>query len=344
MADKLKSLIKVKGVLLADGATGTNFFNMGLLSGDAPELWNDEAPEKVKALHQSFVDAGSDIILTNTFGGNRHRLKLHDAQDRSRELNRMAAELAREVADAAPKTVLVAGSVGPTGELFEPLGALTHEDAVASFTEQMEGLKEGGADVLWIETMSAREEINAAVEAAIAVGMEYIFTASFDTAGRTMMGIAPSELGVLANSQSSPPTAVGANCGVGATDLLFSVLDMTDHGPTAEGGNIAVIAKANCGVPRVSGDKVVYSGTPELMAKYAQLAIDAGAKIIGGCCGTSPEHLVAMRAAIDAHTKGKRPALEEVVAATGELVNQIAAAKEADSSGGRSGRRRGRRR
>ena len=126
--------------------------------------------------------------------------------------------------------------------------------------------------------------------------------------------------------------------------MLFSVLDMTDHGPTAEGGNIAVIAKANCGVPRASGDTVVYSGTPELMAKYAQLAIDAGAKIIGGCCGTSPEHLVAMRAAIDNHTKGKRPALEEVVAATGELVNQIAAAKEDESSGGRSGRRRGRRR
>ncbi|MEP1208669.1 MAG: betaine--homocysteine S-methyltransferase [Rhizobiaceae bacterium] len=344
MAGKLKSLIEEKGVLLADGATGTNFFNMGLLSGDAPELWNEDAPEKVKALHQSFVDAGSDIILTNTFGGNRHRLKLHDAQDRSRELNFKAAKLAHEVADSADKTVLVAGSVGPTGELFEPLGELTHDAAVASFTEQMEGLKEGGADVLWIETMSAREEILAAAEAANAVGLEYIFTASFDTAGRTMMGIAPSELGALANEMPSPPTAVGANCGVGATDLLFSVLDMTENGPTAEGGNIAVIAKANCGVPRVSGDEVVYTGTPELMGKYARLAIDAGAKIIGGCCGTSADHLVAMRSAIDAHTKGQRPALDSVVAATGELVNQIAAARSADEQTARSGRRRGRRR
>ena len=343
MTEKLKSLIAEKGVLLADGATGTNFFNMGLVSGDAPELWNDEAPEKVKLLHQGFVDAGSDIILTNTFGGNAHRLKLHNAQDRVRELNRKAAILAREVADSADKTVLVAGSVGPTGELFEPLGELTHDAAVAAFTEQMLGLQEGGADVLWIETMSAREEILAAAEAANAVGIEYIFTASFDTAGRTMMGIAPSELGKLADDMPSPPTAVGANCGVGASDLLFSVLDMTESGPTAEGGHIAVIAKANCGIPQVSGDQVIYTGTPDLMGEYAKLAIDAGAKIIGGCCGTSADHLVSMRAAIDEHTKGSRPSHKSVVAATGELVNQIAE-RTSVPDGARAGRRRGRRR
>ncbi len=341
MTGKLKTLLAQKGTLLADGATGTNFFNMGLISGDAPELWNEEQPEKVKALHQGFVDAGADIILTNTFGGNRHRLKLHNAQDRSRELNRMAAELAREVCDQADKTVLVAGSVGPTGELFEPLGELTHEAAVQSFKEQMIGLKEGGADVLWIETMSAREEIQAAAEAASAVGLEYIFTASFDTAGRTMMGIAPSELGAIAGELPSPPTAVGANCGVGATDLLMSVLEMTENGVTADGGQIAVIAKANCGVPRVSGDQVIYTGTPELMGEYAKLAMDAGAKIIGGCCGTSAHHLAAMRTAIDAHTKGARPNLETVVDATGELVNKIAA-PQADNE--RGGRRRSRRR
>ncbi|MDD9911105.1 MAG: betaine--homocysteine S-methyltransferase, partial [Ahrensia sp.] len=281
-------------VLLADGATGTNFFNMGLISGDAPELWNDEEPQKVAALHQSFVDAGSDIILTNTFGGNANRLKLHSAQDRVGELNRKAAQIARSVADSVDRPVLVAGSVGPTGDLFVPLGDLTHENAVAAFREQMEGLKEGGADVLWIETMSAREEIAAAAEAAIATGMEYIFTASFDTAGRTMMGIAPAELSGLAQGFEQPPVAVGANCGVGATDLLFSVLDMT-----AQGGHIAIIAKANCGVPKVKGDEVVYTGTPELMANYTKLAIDSGARIIGGCCGTSPDHLVAMRRAID---------------------------------------------
>ncbi len=344
MTGKLQALIEEKGVLLADGATGTNFFNMGLISGDAPELWNEESPEKVKSLHQSFVDAGSDIILTNTFGGNRHRLKLHDAQDRSRELNEKAARLAREVADTVDKTVLVAGSVGPTGELFEPLGELTHKDAVASFAEQMHGLKDGGADVLWIETMSASEEIKAAAEAASQVGLEYIFTASFDTAGRTMMGITPSELSTLANDLPSSPTAVGANCGVGATDLLFSILDMTQNGSTADGGNIAVIAKANCGVPRVSGDQVIYTGTPELMANYVQLAIDAGAKIIGGCCGTSAEHLEAMRVAIDTHEKSGRPTLDAVVAATGALVNPISQAGSSDADKSRGGRRRGRRR
>ncbi len=343
MPARLSDRLANGSVLLADGATGTNFFNMGLLSGDAPELWNEEAPQKVAALHRSFVEAGADIILTNTFGGNRNRLRLHNAQERVHELNRKAAEIARKVVDESGRDVLVAGSVGPTGDLFTPLGELTHDDAVDAFHEQMEGLKEGGADVIWIETMSAREEIAAAVEAAIDTDMEYIFTASFDTAGRTMMGVAPSELGTIASDFPKQPVAVGANCGVGATDLLFSVLDMTTDGATADGGHIAVIAKANCGVPKVQGDQVVYTGTPELMGNYAQLAIDAGARIIGGCCGTSAEHLAAMRKAIDAHTKGTRPSLDQVVATTGALVNQIAEAKSEDAGEPR-GRRRGRRR
>ena len=344
MTGPLSALLKEKGVLLADGATGTNLFNMGLVSGDAPELWNEDDPAKIVALHQSFVDSGSDIILTNTFGGNRNRLKLHDAQDRVYELNVKAAKIARSVADKADKTVLVAGSVGPTGDLFVPLGELTHEDAVFAFKEQMEGLKDGGADVLWIETMSAKEEIEAAAEAARAVGLEYIFTASFDTAGRTMMGIAPSQLGEFATSMSPSPVAVGANCGVGASDLLFSIIDLTETGPCAHGGNIAVIAKANCGVPQVKGDEVVYSGTPELMGKYAKLAIDAGATIIGGCCGTAPDHLKAMRAAIDEHTKSARPTLENIVSQTGVLVNQIAEQSAGGESSGGGRRRRGRQR
>ncbi|MEM9732021.1 MAG: betaine--homocysteine S-methyltransferase [Pseudomonadota bacterium] len=336
----LSDLLAQKQVLLADGATGTNFFNMGLVSGDAPELWNEEEPEKVKTLHRGFVEAGADIILTNTFGCNRNRLKLHDAQDRATELSAMAARLAKEVANEVDRPVLVAGSVGPTGELFEPLGELTHEDAVQSFREQMQGLKEGGADVFWIETMSAREEIKAAAEAAAEVGLEYIFTASFDTAGRTMMGIAPSEMGTIAHELDPKPVAVGANCGVGATDLLYSVLDMTADGPTKDGGHIAVIAKANCGVPRVSGDEVIYTGTPELMGDYARLAMDAGARIIGGCCGTANEHLAAMRKAIDAHTKATRPTHEQIVERTGELVNPIATAPSPEPDDSPRGRRR----
>ncbi|HEV7417493.1 MAG TPA: homocysteine S-methyltransferase family protein, partial [Tianweitania sediminis] len=158
MATPLEALLAEKGVLLADGATGTNLFNMGLASGEAPELWNEDQPEKIAALHQGFVDAGADIILTNSFGGTRHRLKLHHAQDRVHELNEKAARIARGVADKAGRKVIVAGSVGPTGELLEPLGALTYDQAVEAFVEQMEGLKAGGVDVAWIETMSAPAE------------------------------------------------------------------------------------------------------------------------------------------------------------------------------------------
>ena len=171
IANPLSALIAEKGVLLADGATGTNLFAMGLEAGEAPELWNEDQPEKIVKLHQDFVDAGSDIILTNSFGGTRHRLKLHNAQNRVFDLNKKAAEIARSVADGCGRRVIVAGSVGPTGELLAPLGALSYEDAVAAFVEQIDGLKAGGAEIAWIETMSAPEEIRAAVEAAVQCGM-----------------------------------------------------------------------------------------------------------------------------------------------------------------------------
>lgn len=333
--DPLSRLIAQKGILLADGATGTTLFDMGLTSGDAPELWNADKPDNILKLHQGFVDAGSDIILTNSFGGTRHRLKLHNAQDRVHELNRLAAEIARKVADAAPRTVIVAGSVGPTGELLEPLGTLTYAEAVKAFVEQMEGLKDGGADVLWIETMSAVDEIRAAAEAAARVGMPYVFTASFDTAGKTMMGLAPGDIHHVPDGLAQRPLAVGANCGVGASDLLSSVLDMTAADPNAK-----VVAKANCGIPVIKGEKVEYSGSPELMADYARLAIDAGATIIGGCCGTSCEHLEAMRTAIDDHSKTHRPSVEEVVARIGPMINATSAANDSQPKRERKGRRR----
>ena len=191
MTDKLAILLAKKGALLADGATGTTLFDMKLEAGEAPELWNFTQPEKIETLHQGFVDSGSDIILTNSFGGTCHRLKLHHADDKVFEINKKAAEIACKVAATADREVIVAGSVGPTGELLVPLGTLTYEVAVESFKEQMEGLIAGGVDVLWIETMSSPEEINAAAEAANAVNMPYVVTASFDTAGRTMMGLAP---------------------------------------------------------------------------------------------------------------------------------------------------------
>ena len=169
MRTTLARLLETRPVLLADGATGTNYFAAGLSSGEPPEFWSVDRPDLVVELHQKFVDAGADIILTNTFGCNRERLQLHKAEARVYELAKAAAMLARRVADAASRPVVVAGSVGPTGELFEPMGALTHETAVASFTEEMQGLRDGGADVAWIETMSSTEEVNAAAAAAIAV-------------------------------------------------------------------------------------------------------------------------------------------------------------------------------
>lgn len=335
MHNPIDALIAEKGVLLADGATGTNLFAMGLEAGEAPELWNESAPEKVTALHQGFVDAGADIILTNSFGGTRHRLKLHGAQDRVHALNKRAAEIAGAVAGKAGRKVIVAGSVGPTGELLVPLGALTYEDAVEAFAEQIEGLKAGGAEVAWIETMSAPGEIRAAAEAAIRVGLPYTYTGSFDTAGRTMMGLLPKDIHGVVDGLSETAVGVGANCGVGASDILASLLDMSAERPDA-----TIIVKGNCGIPEFRGAEIHYSGTPELMSDYVRLAIDGGAKIVGGCCGTSFEHLAAMRKALDGHVKAARPTLETIVGRIGPMRNKPA---NADAGGeGRRERRRAR--
>ena len=318
MRSSLTDLLAAGRVLLADGATGTNYFELGLESGEPPEVWNVDRPERVAGLHQRFVAAGADIILTNTFGCNRNRLGLHRAEDRVFELAKAAATIAREVADAADRPVVVAGSVGPTGELFAPLGGLTHDAAVAAFREQIDGLVAGGADVAWIETMSAAEELRAAATAAIEVGIAYTATCSFDTAGRTMMGLLPDHLGDVFGDLPVAPVAYGANCGVGAPDILASLLEMTAVDPAA-----TAICKGNCGVPRFEGTEIVYSGTPELMGRYAALAVAAGARIVGGCCGTTPDHLAVMRAAIDAPTRGERPTLESIVAEVGPLTNRL---------------------
>ncbi|MGG5819971.1 betaine--homocysteine S-methyltransferase [Falsiroseomonas sp. HW251] len=301
-------------VLLADGATGTNLFAMGLANGEAPELWLDSHPDRIAALHRAFVEAGADIILTNSFGGNARRLALHGLQHRTRELNRRAAEIAREVADAAGRPVVVAGSVGPTGDLLAPLGPLTEGEATEVFAEQIAGLCEGGADVAWIETMSAPEEMRAAAAAAAQARLPWTLTASFDTAGRTMMGLMPDAFASFAATLPTQPLAIGANCGVGAADLVVSVLGIAGDEPA-----VPVIAKANAGIPVVLGDSVIYSGTPEIMEVYAHLAMDAGARIVGGCCGTTPAHLAAMRRALDAHATGPRPAIAAIIEALGPL-------------------------
>ena len=314
MTDRLTTLLETRDWLLLDGATGTNLFAMGLEAGDAPELWNFQHPDRVRALHRGFVDAGSDLILTNSFGGSAYRLKLHDAQDRVGEINRRAAELAREVADAAGRPVIVAGSVGPSGELLEPVGALSHADAVAAFEEQGQALMDGGADVLWAETISSEEEMAAIAEAASRIGAPLCATLSFDSAGRTMMGVTSSGYAGMQDRLATRPMAFGANCGTGAPDLLRTVLGLTEAAPDA-----IVIAKANAGIPKYVEGRIEYDGTPELMADYARLARDAGARLIGGCCGTQGAHLVAMRAALESHVPGERPSLEAIRSRIGEF-------------------------
>lgn len=312
MTNALSKLLSTNDWLLADGATGTTLFNMGLQSGDAPELWNTDEPGKITALYQGAVDAGSDLFLTNTFGGNASRLKLHGAQKRVRELNRVAAELGRNVADKTNRPIVVAGSVGPTGEIMEPIGALSHAEAVEMFHEQADALKEGGADVLWVETISAPEEFKAAAEAFALADMPWCGTMSFDTAGRTMMGVTSADLVTLVDSLPNKPLGFGANCGVGASDLLRTVL-----GFAAQGTETPIISKGNAGIPKYVDGHIHYDGTPELMAEYAVLARDCGARIIGGCCGTTAEHLRHMRTALEERPTSERPSLDAITSALG---------------------------
>ena len=336
MTNVLTKLLNSRDWLLADGATGTNLFNMGLEAGEPPEFWNVDKPDNIRKLYKGAVDAGSDIFLTNTFGGNASRLKLHKAQGRVMELNRIGAEIAREVADASGRDIVVAGSVGPTGDIFVPMGTLTHAAAVEMFHEQAEGLKAGGADVLWVETISAPEEYRAAAEAAKLAGMPWCGTMSFDTAGRTMMGTTSAGMAELVGKLDYPPLAFGANCGVGASDLLRTML-----GFAAAGSEIPLIAKGNAGIPKYHDGHIHYDGTPALMAEYAVLARDAGVRIIGGCCGTMPEHLVAMRAALETRPKGPRPTLESIAQALGGFSS--ASDGTGDTGGSPQRERRGRR-
>lgn len=310
----LEALLSERSYLLADGATGTNYFNMGLVSGDAPELWNLDYPDRVKKLHKDFVDAGADIILTNSFGGSSYRLKLHNAQHRVHEINVAAARNAREIADDAGRSVIVAGSIGPTGEIFEPVGDLRQEDGKTAFAEQAKALKEGGADVLWLETLSSREEFEAAVAGASDAGLPIVSTLSFDTNGSTMMGITPLNLADMVEAVDPNPAAYGTNCGVGPAEVVAAINEIRVKKP----GRV-LVAKANCGVPEFKDGAVRYDGTPDLMAQYACMARDAGAKIIGGCCGTTPNHLARMSSALMETPVGKPPELEEIVARLGEV-------------------------
>ncbi|MEP6886534.1 MAG: betaine--homocysteine S-methyltransferase [Gammaproteobacteria bacterium] len=313
MSDRLTSLLSERPWLLADGATGSNLFDRGLQSGDAPELWNIQYPERVADLQRAFVEAGADIILTNTFGGTRHRLKLHKSENRVAELNEAAARLSRGEADRAAKAVLVAGSMGPTGEILAPLGPLSADGAREAFAEQAAALAHGGVDLLWIETMSSVEETEAAVAGARTTGLPVVATLSFDTNGRTMMGITPSELAGL--HRRNHLAACGSNCGTGPAELVACMVNLA----TASEPEAILVAKANCGIPQFVDGAIRFNGTPEMMAEYACLSFDAGARIIGGCCGTTPDHLRVMRLALESHVRGPKPDLATIEARLGAI-------------------------
>ena len=303
MHDPLRSLLDHKPCLIADGGMGTSLFAAGLETGGSPELWNVDHPDRVEAIHRGFIEAGADIILTNSFGGSRYRLKLHRLDHRVDELNQAATRVARAAAAAAGRPVIVAGDMGPTGELFVPLGTLTHALGVDAFTEQAQALAEGGAEILWIETMSSREEVEAAALGAGATGLPIVCTLTFDTAGRTMMGMTPEDAAEFCQGLDVVPVAFGANCGNGPAELVNA---MTRLARVAH-RDAVLVAKSNCGIPEYVEGQVRYNGTPEIMARYARMARDAGARIIGGCCGSTPEHLRAMTAALADYTPGEAP-------------------------------------
>ena len=286
--DRLTEVLQSRRAVLGDGAMGTMLQLAGLVEG-APERWNVERPDVVSAIHRAYVEAGSDFISTNTFGGTRNRLQLDGLADRVAELNEAGARLAREAAGDR----LVAGSMGPTGELMEPLGLLTPHGARESFAEQARGLKAGGVDFALVETMSALEEVHAAVAGARDAGLPVAVTMSFDTNFHTMMGIKPAQ--AVSTLAGWGVGVIGANCGNGPAEIERIMTEMSKARP--EG--IFLMAKSNAGMPRWKDDRITYGGTPEVMADYARKMLALGVNVIGGCCGSAPEHVAAMRAALD---------------------------------------------
>jgi methionine synthase I (cobalamin-dependent) len=291
---KWRALLDEGGPILADGAMGTMLFASGLQFGDPPEAWNVSHPEVVRRIHRGYLDAGSRIVMTNTFGGNRLRLRLHGLDTRASELNRTAAILLRAEVDAAGGRALVAGDIGPSGEIMAPLGTLDEDEATDVFAEQAAALIAGGVDLIWIETMSHLSEITAAIRGARRVSptIPIIATMTFDTRGHTMMGVSP-EAAAHALLDAGAD-AVGGNCGNGPDELLPVIEKMRAVEPDA-----VLVAKSNAGMPELVDLRAVYRADPATMAEAGVGFRSAGARIIGACCGSTPAHLAAMADALE---------------------------------------------
>jgi 5-methyltetrahydrofolate--homocysteine methyltransferase len=294
--DQLIEFLSTHSVILGDGAMGTMLQAAGLTTGGAPEEWNVTRPEVLRGIFKSYVDAGSQVITTNSFGGTRFRLGRENLQDRVHEFNLAAARLARQAADEADHDVLVAGDIGPTGEIMEPLGDLTPDSARLAYAEQAAALAEGGVDFLLIETMSALEEVEAAIAGIrSACDLPIAATMTFDTRFRTMMGVKPVQ--AVQALYEWGIRVMGANCGNGPAEIERVVGEMLAVKPA----DVHLIAQSNAGLPKYSpaDKKITYDGTPEVMAAYARKMREMGVRYIGACCGSTPAHIAAMRAALE---------------------------------------------
>lgn len=301
------------GIIIADGATGTMLHHLGLPAGMAPERWNLENPAGVRDLHRRYIEAGAEVILTNTFGGTRFRLEREKLAGRVQEINRLAAAIAKETAqEAQGKPVYVLGDIGPSGKLLKPLGPLSYDDAVAAFAEQAMGLIEGGVDAILIETMSDLTEAQAAVEGVrqamkhlkntLPEALPILVTMSFDAHGHTMMGVKPAQAARFLSDLHVD--AIGANCGRTLSETLEAIQAMRQAAP-----QVLLIAKPNAGLPRleIEGGKkapAVYDVTPQVMAEWAEKFAAQDVKMFGGCCGSTPEHIQAVVRAL----KPEKPA------------------------------------
>jgi len=292
-----QNIINQPGAIIADGAMGTMLQQAGLKPGELPTLWNVEHADRVRAVHGAYLAAGAQILLTNTFSGNRFCLAKHGLASRLEELNIAGAQILRAEVEAQKKqgAALVAGDIGPSGELLAPLGKLLFTEAVDGFADQARALIKGGADVIWIETMAALEEVRAAVEGTrkASADIPIIATLTFDTHGRTMMGVKPEAAAVALGEWGV--AAFGGNCGNGPDEMVAVIEKMHAAVPEA-----ILVAKSNAGAPEFVNGATVYRASPETMAQAARQFRAAGARIIGGCCGTMPGHIAAMAKALKA--------------------------------------------
>jgi methionine synthase I (cobalamin-dependent) len=295
MVRGLEERLAAGEVLIFDGAIGTMLQRAGLSSGDVAELWNVERPEVVKEVHRQYRAAGADLFTTNSFQGSPLSLATKGLRDRVFELNFAAAQLAREVAG---DEVIVAGSMGPSGQFLEPLGTLSYEDAANAFAEQASALADGGVDVLLVETMSDLGEAKAAVEGALRTGKPVVATMAFNLQGRTMMGVPAGE--AARELQAMGVVALGANCGDGPEVVRAALEQMHPASP-----GFPLVARPNAGLPELVDGVSTWGLGPDELAAYVPLYLKLGARVLGSCCGSTPDYTRAIAAAVwEEHARG----------------------------------------